>query len=240
VRACVWMRMRMRVDKEFPRGQIILASKSILYYKVADSSSQTFANFCLCLTWIWVGVGYPSQELVDGYLTNLDTSAIFASITHLSSYFNRYYTTETGREAVLWLEAEYKLAAGNRPDVIIQLFEHDWAQPSLLVTILGKGANKAETVILGGHIDSTAGTSTNESPGADDDASGSSVVLEVFRTLMKSRFEPDRTIEFHAYAAEEVGLRGSQAIAEEYDAQARNVVSMVQVNDPPPPPPPPF
>lgn len=172
------------------------------------------------------------MELVDGYLTQMDTRGIFASISHLSSYFNRYYTTTTGREAVLWLEAEYRKAAGNRPDVQITLFEHDWEQPSLVVTVLGKGDNKAETVVLGGHIDSTAGTATSEAPGADDDASGSSVVLQVFRTLMLNRFEPDRTVEFHAYAAEEVGLRGSQAIAENYEALGREVVSMLQVPTP--------
>ena len=43
-----------------------------------------------------------------------------------------------------------------------------------------------------------------QAPGADDDASGSATILEVFRTMMKNRFEPDRTVEFHAYAAEEV------------------------------------
>jgi hypothetical protein len=61
-----------------------------------------------------------------------------------------------------------------------------------------------ETVILGGHIDSTAGGASNRSPGADDDASGSAAVLEVFKILMASGFVPDRTVEFHAYAAEEV------------------------------------
>ena len=39
---------------------------------------------------------------------------------------------------------------------------------------------------------------------------------QVFRALIKAQFVPDRTVEFHAYAAEEVGLRGSQAIAQAY------------------------
>ena len=64
--------------------------------------------------------------------------------------------------------------------------------------------------------------------GADDDASGSATVLEVFRILMKNDFTPDRTVEFHAYAAEEVGLRGSAAVAKYYSDIGRDVVSMVQ------------
>jgi Zn-dependent M28 family amino/carboxypeptidase len=40
-------------------------------------------------------------------------------------------------------------------------------------------------VVLGGHIDSIAsGGATGRAPGADDDASGSSTVLEVFRSAM--------------------------------------------------------
>ena len=37
-------------------------------------------------------------------------------------------------------------------------------------------------------------------------------------------------MEFHAYAAEEVGLRGSQAIAQAYSALGRQVVSMLQLD----------
>lgn len=40
--------------------------------------------------------------------------------------------------------------------------------------------------------------------------------VKVFRILMENRFVPDRTVEFHAYAAEEAGLRGSAAISQEY------------------------
>eukprot|EP00036_Acanthoecidae_sp_10tr_P010451 CAMPEP_0182923970 /NCGR_PEP_ID=MMETSP0105_2-20130417/5766_1 /TAXON_ID=81532 ORGANISM="Acanthoeca-like sp., Strain 10tr" /NCGR_SAMPLE_ID=MMETSP0105_2 /ASSEMBLY_ACC=CAM_ASM_000205 /LENGTH=363 /DNA_ID=CAMNT_0025061719 /DNA_START=22 /DNA_END=1113 /DNA_ORIENTATION=- len=170
------------------------------------------------------------DELVRGYLEQLAPDGAFETITKLSSYFTRYYTSTTGRDAVLWLKDEYEKAAGNRPDVQIELFEHTWLQPSLVVTLYGKGDNRDETVVLGGHIDSTAGAATAEAPGADDDASGSAVVLEVFRTLMVNRYEPDRTVEFHAYAAEEVGLRGSQAVAENYDTFGRNVVSMLQMD----------
>ena len=80
----------------------------------------------------------------------------------------------------------------------IELFEHTWAQPSLIVTVQGSGDNRGETVILGGHIDSTAGGATRASPGADDDGSGSASVLEVFRILMENRFVPDRTCRYNA------------------------------------------
>lgn len=85
-------------------------------------------------------------------------------------------------------------------------------------------------MILGGHIDSINGGAAGRAPGADDDASGSVGVLETFHILMANGFRPSRTVEFHAYAAEEVGLRGSQAIAEAYAAEGRNVASMMQLD----------
>jgi leucyl aminopeptidase len=64
-------------------------------------------------------------------------------------------------------------------------------------------------------------------PGADDNASGSVTVLETLRVLLASGVVPKRTIEFHWYAAEEVGLRGSGDIAESYSDQGIEVITMI-------------
>ena len=105
----------------------------------------------------------------------------------------------------MWVLDQYKAASGARTDVSFQLFEHaSWLQPSLIVTIQG-GKSSAETVIIGAHVDSIAGGSGSRAPGADDNGSGTSAVLQVFRALIKNNFVPDRTVEFHHYAAEEVG-----------------------------------
>jgi Zn-dependent M28 family amino/carboxypeptidase len=45
---------------------------------------------------------------------------------------------------------------------------------------------------------------------------------------MKAAFEPSRTVQFMAFAAEEVGLRGSQDIAEAYARENIAVYSMMQ------------
>jgi Zn-dependent M28 family amino/carboxypeptidase len=63
----------------------------------------------------------------------------------------------------------------------------------------------------------------------DEAASGSSSVLEVFRVLASNGFRGSRSIEFHAYAAEEVGLLGSQAIASTYQKEGKVVAGMMQL-----------
>jgi len=168
------------------------------------------------------------QDIVNPLLQQVSEANIRAAVQRLSAYTTRYYTSNTGVQAANFLAGEYSRYSAHRDDVEVSLFEHSWAQPSVIAKILGSGPNADELVIIGGHIDSTSSGST--APGADDDASGSSCVLEIFRVLAASDFKPERTIEFHGYSAEEVGLRGSQDIAQSYLAEGKVVASMLQLD----------
>ena len=55
-------------------------------------------------------------------------------------------------------------------------------------------------------------------PGADDNASGTAVLLELARRLAKLPVKPDRTIVFAAFSGEELGLYGSRHFIEHTDA----------------------
>lgn len=79
-------------------------------------------------------------------------------------------------------------------------------------------------MVVGAHLDSIGSSPTGRSPGADDDGSGTVVVLEALRVLAASGIRPQNTIEFHWYAAEEVGLLGSQDVWASYKAAGRSVV----------------
>jgi leucyl aminopeptidase len=174
------------------------------------------------------------QSTVKPLVQRIDSesqSRLEAVDKHLSSYRTRHAQTDTGVEAVTWIKGEYeKIIAGlsseRRALFTVNLFPHtSWRQPSLIVKMKG---SSDEIVILGGHIDSTA--SGGVAPGADDDASGSSSVLETFRIIATSNYKPHKSVEWHAYAAEEMGLLGSRAIASQYKARAAKVYSMVQLD----------
>src|SRR5690606_18268240 len=90
-----------------------------------------------------------------------------------------------------------------------------------------------EVVVLGGHLDSISwsGSGDNmDAPGADDDASGIATLTEVLRVALASGWQPRRTVKFMGYAAEEVGLRGSNAIAQSFQDQGVNVVGVLQLD----------
>jgi hypothetical protein len=69
---------------------------------------------------------------------------------------------------------------------------------------------KAEYVIAGGHLDHTGVTNGVVFNGADDNASGSAVTMEVARLLAVNNAKPKRTLIFALWTGEEEGLIGSQ------------------------------
>jgi len=142
----------------------------------------------------------------------------------------RYYTSQTGRDAAQDISntfMQYK-NQHNRQDIKVDFFQHSWIQPSVIARIEGSGPNKNELVIIGAHEDSIS--FSGNAPGSDDDASGVSVILETYRILVSNGFVPSRTIEFQTYAAEEVGLRGSQDIANNYARNNIDVYGMMQLD----------
>jgi leucyl aminopeptidase len=174
------------------------------------------------------------QSVVKPLCEKIDSETqprLTASITHLSSYRTRHATTETGVQAAHWFRDQFQaiinsLPAARRSLFSVRLYPHtNWRQPSVIATMKG---SSAELVILGGHEDSTA--SGGIAPGADDDASGSASVLESFRIIANSNFVPTKTVEFHCYAAEEMGLLGSRAIAQEYKNRNARVFGMMQLD----------
>jgi leucyl aminopeptidase len=173
------------------------------------------------------------QVVVNRLLPQLQDSNILGTIQTLSSYQNRFYTTSYGQAASDWVAANWKQLAGGRSDVTVEQVAHSgYPQKSVVLTIKGKDS-AGEVLVLGAHLDSTIGSSTGETsraPGADDDASGVASLTEVIRVLMANNYQPRRTIKFMAYAAEEVGLRGSNDIATRHKQQKANVVGVLQLD----------
>jgi hypothetical protein len=120
--------------------------------------------------------------------------------------------------------------------------------PNVLATIPGT-KHPEEIVVLGAHYDHIGtdeeghgycgATGEGETKdlicnGADDNASGTAVVLETARVMAESGFRPERTVVFALFAAEELGLHGSRALADNPPAvppfENGKVVAMLNVD----------
>lgn len=165
--------------------------------------------------------------IVKDAIAKVSPKNIESFIRRLSTFHNRFYTSESGVKAAHMIRDEWNKYA---PTV---LYPHkSWKQPSVIATITGS-KYPDEVIVLGGHIDSINGwwgQAGKRAPGADDNASGTSTVTETLRVLTESGYKPPRTIKFMGYAAEEVGLRGSAEIAADFKSKGVNVIGAMQLD----------
>ena len=90
---------------------------------------------------------------------------------------------------------------------------------------------RGEVVVVGAHLDHLGVDPTGAVyPGADDNASGVAVILELARTLRANRWKPPRTVVFCAFAGEEQGLVGSRRLVAELPFPHDAVVAMLNVD----------
>ena len=87
---------------------------------------------------------------------------------------------------------------------------------------------KDEFIVVGAHLDHV-GAQADEIffPGANDNASGVAVILEIARIFRKYRLEPKRSIIFVAFSAEESGLYGSEYFAEHSPVPVNDIFAMI-------------
>ncbi|OIO02031.1 MAG: hypothetical protein AUJ51_07075 [Elusimicrobia bacterium CG1_02_56_21] len=159
----------------------------------------------------------------------VDEKAISGTIEKLSAYKNRYYTSQTGVASAKWLQDYWRELAAGRQDISVEAYPHKgWAQESVILTVRG-AFEPQKIVVLGGHLDSISrGGNNSTAPGADDNASGIAALTEAIRVIVASGYKPAMTIKFMGYAAEEVGLRGSQDIAAAFKKQGAEIEGSIQ------------
>ncbi|KAJ7643578.1 peptidase [Roridomyces roridus] len=178
----------------------------------------------------------PNSTLVRPVFPHLSTAELKANLWHFTSYHNRAWDSDTGKESSEWLFAKIltytaELASEELKAMIdVEAVQHPFKQISIIARITPPGAVDSDpATILGAHIDSlNYGNFSARAPGAGDDGSGTVTILEAFRGLLVANYIPASPLEFHFYAGEEGGLRGSLAIASRYEAEEKAVRGMIQ------------
>lgn len=143
---------------------------------------------------------FNPDPLVEGYVAEVVTDSIMEDIQFMEDYGTRYYNSSQATEAQNWIKRQFE-----NYGLSVELTETG-AGGSMNVTAYQTGLVYPNTYIMvGGHYDSTSYGGT--APGADDNASGTSGVLEIARIL--SQYEFNYSIIYCAWSAEEIGLVGS-------------------------------
>ncbi|HET8960663.1 M28 family metallopeptidase [Nocardioides sp.] len=185
----------------------------------------------------------PDAEL-RAILAEVDEANIRAIVEKLVSFGTRHTLSsqddpKRGIGAARdWIYAElrkYAARSGGRMTVEKQTFVQPATPPripapttitNVLATLKGSEGSK-RTYVVSGHYDSRVSDVmdfTSDSPGADDDASGVAVAMELARVMATRR--PGATIVFAAVAGEEQGLHGARYMAQQFQKSGTDVQGM--------------
>ena len=156
-------------------------------------------------------------------ISHISDSTMLYSIACLQSFGTRYSYASTRPAVAEWIRGRF-LGAGFT-DVAFDSFQYSGhTMANVVATIHGSSDSE---IVVGAHYDSYSQSPWEDAPGADDDASGTSAVLEMARVISTSGYTPASTIRFIAFSAEEQGLVGSKAYAQKAKNAGRNIRAML-------------
>ena len=102
---------------------------------------------------------------------------------------------------------------------------------NVIATIPGTDPDLSnERIVLGAHRDHFGHQAGLVFPGADDNASGTAVILEVARAITDARLQPKRTIVIVSFSGEEQGMLGSRFYVSRPLQQTAKPKAMINVD----------
>ncbi|MFN3698467.1 MAG: M28 family peptidase [Pseudobdellovibrio sp.] len=169
---------------------------------------------------------------ITSALNELKADNIRETVMFLSSFKSRYNKLSDPNQHIgPFIQKLQDITKNATFPVSIETVDHtSTKQKSIKLTIRGS-ERPDEVIVLGAHLDSINGwgNQSAKAPGADDNASGSSSLVEALRVISLQK-QPQRTLEFYWYAGEESGLLGSAEIAESSKNAQKNVIAVLQLD----------
>ena len=193
-------------------------------FKVAElNANRYFEN----VKRVW---NYDRLNLSDSVITmitstvNVDSVRFF--IQSLQNFQTRFLLADTRDAVAFWIKDQF-LQMGFA-DVVIDsfLYQGTW-QKNVVATLPGIYEPQVYNIVGGHHDSYSSGDPMVFAPGADDNASGTAAVLEIARVIKANNYQPESTIKFITFAAEEYGLWGSKDYAEKALISGMNIKIMI-------------
>ena len=174
---------------------------------------------------------FQTSNLLDSTITNLiedvDPDSLEYFIQSLQDFGSRFLLAPNRRQVAEWIRHEF-LRFGIE-DVKLDSFIVSGTWQYNVIATIPASQQTDKVYVIGGHHDSITSSSDreNNAPGADDNASGTTGVLEMARVLMKNDYSPEANLKFVTFAAEEWGLYGSKDFAKKAKNSGMNIKLMI-------------
>lgn len=185
------------------------------------------------------------RDIIEQAIEEINQDSVTYLIQSLEDMGTRFLMAENRREVASWIKNKFQ--SYGIADVVLDSFQcytyinyenlqYDtttW-QYNVVASIEGSQYPEEISIVCGHHDDVVpAGDPEVFAPGADDNASGTAAVLESARAIIASGYQPQCTIRFITFAAEELmyfGDAGSEHYAAMAAANGDNI-KMVINND---------
>jgi len=145
-------------------------------------------------------------------------------------------TQASGSATLRTLQEALNRSAGSRSTTTEATVEMKWTTRietgtlfNVISVIRGSAADD-ETVLIGAHRDHFGQQAGLLFPGADDNASGTAVMLEVARVLALAPGAPRRSLLFLSFSGEEQGLIGSRLYVSEPIVPLAKTIGMINID----------
>ncbi|MBE0571220.1 MAG: M20/M25/M40 family metallo-hydrolase [Ignavibacteriaceae bacterium] len=194
--------------------KLLLLFSCVILFALSDirTQSQTESQF-------------DNDSLITAIVSRVNPDSIRYIVQSLQDFQTRFLLAPNRFSVADWIENRFHqigITDVERDSFMCHtnyMVDTTTLQINIVATIPGT-TRPDEVYIIGGHYDSFAyGSPLTNAPGADDNASGSSAALEFARALIESGYQPEATIKFITFAAEELMLFGD-AGCEHYAQQA--------------------
>ncbi len=161
---------------------------------------------------------FDVDPFVQSLLDEVSGTSITSVVQHLQNYVTRDAYNSQSIVAQQWIATQFE-NLGLDVEVMDFTMPGGPASDNVIATQVGT-LYPDQYVVVGGHYDSRS--YSGPAPGADDNASGTSAVMEIARIL--SEYEFDRSIIYCAFSGEEYGLYGSAAYAYRCAQEGMNIL----------------
>lgn len=184
-------------------------------------------------------VAQSADQTIQSLISEINQDSVTYYIQSLQDFGSRFEYNDNRKEVANWLKNEFIGMGYQQVELDSFMCETGYGnfgavmQYNVVATLPGT-QNPDAVYIIGGHYDSfnSYDDPMLNAPGADDNASGTSAALETARAIAKIGYQPESTIKFVCFAAEELmlsGNSGSEYMAKQY--RFNNVDVKLMINN---------
>jgi hypothetical protein len=165
------------------------------------------------------------DDLVADIVSAVEEDSILAITQQLQDYGTRYSSTDNFDTACNWMESRFEAYGLSAEQQTFPMGGYDCQN---VIAEQPGTQDSTKIYIICGHLDSTSPYPDTDAPGADDNGSGSTGVLEAARVM--SGYDFKYTVRYLAFGGEEQGLYGSDYYAEQASAAGEDIMGVVNMD----------